>query len=167
VKRAAAALAFAAAVAVACPSRAQEVIAVDAALAESTNNWGFNGDLRVGYRTGLSRILYGWIFQFELVGGYRHIFSSIGDLNMGRVGGGLRTGFSIYGLQVLPFVHVSAADASGYWGELVDLGAALDWRFNWVSIGSHYDHGFLHLDSGWQHFDEVGAHVEFRGYWLE
>jgi hypothetical protein len=142
------------------------MFAVDGALAEGSGHWGFNGDLRAGYRTGLSRVLYGWIFQFEIVGGYRHLFANTGDLDMGRLGLGLRTGFSVYWLQFLPFAHFSVADANGNWGELVDVGGALDWRINWVSIGSHYAHGFLHTDSGWQHFNEVGAHVEFRGFWL-
>jgi hypothetical protein len=165
-RRARTALAFLATTSFVVPSRAQEFIAVGQSAVESNGSWGINNDLRVGYRTGLSRVLYGWIFQFELVGGYRHVFASAGDLDMGRVGGGLRTGMSIYWLQLLPFAHVSAADANGNWGVLVDVGGAVDWRFKWWSLGSHYAHGFLHLDSGWSDFNEVGGHVEFRGFWL-
>lgn len=161
-----AALAFAVTSAIAPPTHAQEFVALDHTAVEHSGDWGMNGDLRAGYRTGLSRLLYGWIFQFELIGGYRHVFSNsnLPDLNMGRVGGGLRTGFSIYWLQFLPFGHVSAADASGNWGVLFDVGGAVDWRFKWWSIGSHYTHGFLHLDTGWSDFNEVGIHCEFRGF---
>jgi len=159
-------LAFIAACAVTSPSRAQEFIGMDHSLMEGSGNWGFNVDLRAGYRTGFSRILYGWIFQLELVGGYRQLFTNVEDLHMGRIGGGLRSGFSIYWLQFLPFIHCSAADANGNWGVLVDGGVAVDWRFKWWSLGSHYTHGGLHLDTGWQEFNEVGAHVEFRGFVL-
>jgi hypothetical protein len=160
-------LAFVATSAFTLPSRAQEFIAFDHSLAEGSGNWGFSGDLRAGYRTGLSRVTYGWIFQFELVGGYRQLFASTGDLHMGRIGGGVRSGFSVYWLQFLGFVHGSAADANGIWGELLDFGGAVDWRFKTWSAGTHYAHGILHLDSGWSEFNEVGIHFEFRGFWLE
>jgi len=166
-RRARAALALAAALAVASPSRAQEFVGVDHALVEGSGNWGFNVDARAGYRTALSRVIYAWIWQFEIIGGYRQLFSSAGDLHMGRIGGGLRTGGSIYWLQLFLTGHASAADANGNWGVLADLGGAVDWRFKWWSLGTHYTHGFLHLDTGWQEFNEVGAHVEFRGFWLE
>jgi hypothetical protein len=163
-----AALAFVVASSVACPSQAQEVLALDAAgaIADSGARGGFSVDGRVGYRTALARVIYGWIWQFEIIGGYRQIFIDTGDLHLGRVGGGLRTGGSIDSLQMFIVSHCSAADANGNWGVLVDLGAAFDWRLKTWSLGVHYAHDFLYLATGWVHLEEIGAHVELRGFWL-
>ena len=170
--RSSTALAFLTVTAAACPSRAQEVIAVDNAAVESRGNWGFGADLRVGFRTGLPRnvpligAFYGLILQPEIIGGYRQLFVDTGDLHLGRIGGGLRAGGSIYWFQPLVFVHVSAADANGSWGTIVDVGLALDVRYRSWSWGVHGVHDFMHLDTGWTHLNELGAHVEFRAFWL-
>ncbi len=166
------ALAFLAASAVARPSQAQEVVAFDAAVAEGSGDWGVSVDGRIGYRTGLPRgwpiigAAYGLILQFEIIGGYRQLFADTGDLHLGRLGGGLRAGGSIYWFQPLVFLHGSAADANGNWGGLLDIGLALDARFKVWSFGVHYAHDFLHLDTGWMHLNEIGAHVEIRAFWF-
>ena len=166
------ALAFLAASAVTCPTYAQEALALDAAAAEGNGDWGFAVDGRVGYRTGIPRdlpvvgALYGWVFQLEIIGGYRQLFVDTGDLHLGRVGGGLRVGGSFDWFQPFVYSHCSAADADGNWGVLVDVGGALDWRLKTWSLGVHYAHDFLHLDTGWVDLNEIGAHVEIRGFWL-
>jgi hypothetical protein len=166
-----AAVAFLAVLSTAWPSYAQEAVGLDAAAAQGSgaaNNWGFAVDGRIGYRTSFPRSLaiHSVIFQFEIIGGYRQLFVDTGDLHLGRLGGGIRIGGAFAWFEPFVYGHFSAADADGNWGFLVDVGGALDWRLKTWSLGVHYAHDWLHLDMGWAELNEIGAHIEIRGFWL-
>jgi hypothetical protein len=156
------------------PSRrvcAQEALGLDASAVEGGRNaaWGFGVDGRAGYRTGPPR---SWVehtvfVQIEAIGGYRRLFVTPRDLEIGSFGGGLRLGALLGWFEPFLFSHLSAADVSGTWGPLLDVGGALDWRLRTFNVGLHYGHDWAMPFQGTElQLNEVGLHVEVRGFWL-
>ena len=150
-------------------SAAQEAIGLDTSAVRRETNaaWGFGVDGRFGYRTGFPRawIVHSVIVQFEGIGGIRQILGS-DAIDVETLGGGVRIGGAFNWFQPFAFAHVNAANSSGDWGYLVDLGAALDWRLPAYSLGVHYAHSWLHTAPDWEQFNEFGLHVEVRGFWF-
>lgn len=150
--------------------RAQEVAGVDVSAIETGahGKWGLGVDGRLGYLGGLPRawIVHNVVWQLEVVGGYKRLPASGGDVGVGSVGGGLRLGLFYGPVQGVGFVHGRAATMSGDWGPMVDAGAALDWRFSAWSVGLHYVHDWLFAPLDKQQLNELGLHVEIRGFWL-
>lgn len=130
--------------------------------------WGEAVDGRFGWRFGLPRafLVHSVVLQVEAVAGY-HRFA---PWNMGasieRIGGGGRVGYLFGWLEPFFVAHASVADAAGSAAYLVDCGGALDWRLPAWSVGGHYGHDWLGGRSGQSQWNELGLHVEVRGYWF-
>jgi hypothetical protein len=165
-------------VAASSDAHAQTAVGLDTSgVVHDTRDRGFaeEVDLRVGYRFGLSRhaiidrtLVGAVIFQVEAIGGIRHSpipVSSGANPDMGRIGGGVRIGFTeptwltCGRWEPFFFFHYTGAfsgeSAAGLW----DLGAAFEWRFPAASLGLHATVDHLMGGGGWI---EVGPHVEFR-----
>jgi hypothetical protein len=147
---------------------AQWAVAAEGGLTRKSDNeaWGAAVDGRFGVRFGLPRefIIHTLICQPELVVGYRSL--PWAGANAVRFGAGGRIGFLIAGLEPFAFGHYTAAEAGGDWGSVGDVGAALDYRLETWSFGYHYAREFVHVHHVNQAIDDLGIHVEIRGYWF-
>jgi hypothetical protein len=186
----AAALACAAAVVAASrPASAQLVAAVDGGVVWDSDSPGsaVAADARFGVRFGLPRnwgvyrtvtsvLLGSMILQPEAIGGYRRVpaafaapslgLGSAGDtIEVGRVGAGLRLGFAVLPtrpFEPLIFAHFGPAFGSGDFGSLLDMGAAIDWRFDWGSLGVQASFDSLSVRGGTLAWFEVGPHLDYH-----
>lgn len=148
---------------------AQWAVGIDGNAGRSERGtWGGGGDARFGYRTGLPRswIVHTIILQPEAILGY-HLQPLSGDaVCLVRLGGGGRIGLLLGYFEPFGYGHVNLAIADGYWGNLLDAGAALDFRLPTSSLGFHYTHGWLHTPHEDVELDEFGLHLEIRGFWF-
>ena len=151
------------------PGAAQVVLGADVGGAkESGSRWGGAVDGRFGWRFGLPRaaIVHSIIFQLEAIAGYDRLPPWDAGTAVERLGGGGRIGLLLGWLEPFGLSHASIADAAGKVAYLVDVGAALDWRLPAWSLGLHWSHDWLGGNVDSVQFDELGVHVELRGFWF-
>jgi hypothetical protein len=141
---------------------------VSAVRGDANGVWGLGIDGRFGYRFGLPRawIWHSLIMQLEAVAGYEHMLSGARDVDVGRLGGGGRLGLLLGAFEPFAFAHITVADAPAGWGNLWDVGAALDWRLATFNVGVHAARSRLNVADEADLFWEFGLHSEFRGFWF-